>query len=103
MWWRFPWTATRFRASRSGPRPWAEAFDLPDALLGPAGFALEPGFRTLQLHVARKEVTAGIAILGVGTGDRRNGAACAAAGIFPGGADLVLAALEHVDDGRPGK
>src|ERR1043165_3597899 len=101
MWGRSCGTATSsgLRPQRLGPGPRPEALNLPGALFGAAGFALQPSLRALPSNVARQEVAAGQAVLAVSTGDRGDSAACAAGGIFPRSADLFAAAGEHIDDG----
>src|SRR4029077_14167953 len=62
----------------SRPRPRPQALDLPGAVLGAAGLALHPGLLALPTQVARQEVAAGRAVLGIGAGDRGDGSARAA-------------------------
>src|SRR5215210_7024007 len=59
-----------------------------------AGFALIPRF-TIAAHVAGQEVVADGAVLGVGGGERRHGAARASARIFPRQARILGAVSEH--------
>src|SRR5208283_1741590 len=77
-----------------------ERADFPDALFLLAGFALHPGLRA-ALDIARQEIPAGLAVLGIGRGDRGDGAACAGARIFPGRARVFAAAGEYVGGGGP--
>src|ERR1700730_17584888 len=54
----------------------------PFALMDAASIALQPRLRAVT-HIARQEIAAGEAVLAVGTGDRRDRAARAGAGVFP--------------------
>ena len=51
--------------------------------------------------IARQEIAAGLAVLGIGRGDRRDGAARAGARVFPRRAGVLAAAAEHVGGGGP--
>ena len=62
-----------------------------------AGFALQPGLRAAG-HIARQEIAAGLAVLGIGGGDRSDGAARARARIFPRLAGVLAAA--YTQDGQ---
>src|SRR5665647_535398 len=82
----------------SGALPRLERAYFPDALVLFAGFALHPGLRAAA-DIARQEIAAGLAVLGIGGGDRGDGAARARARIFPRLAGVLSPAAEQFADG----
>src|SRR5581483_307434 len=78
-----------------------ETADFPAAFGLFAGGAFEPGFG-FALDVARQEIAAGAAVLDIGRGDRGDGAARAAPGIFPRQARVLLVAPEDLARGDAG-
>src|SRR5215467_13412397 len=66
-----------------------------------AGLPLQPGLGAV-LHVAREEIVAGAAILIVGLGERRYGAAGPGRWVFPRHADVLAAFGQHLADGGAG-
>src|ERR1035441_8180165 len=92
--------AVRAKPGRSGALPGLERAYFPDALVLFAGFALHPGLRAAA-DIARQEIPAGLAVLGIGGGDWGDGAARAGARVFPRRAGILAAAGEHVGGGGP--
>src|SRR5262252_6333979 len=72
----------------SGPLQRLHAAHFPPALMDAATLALKPRLG-IPAHVAREEVAAGEAVLGVGRRKGCNRAARARSGIFPGHADIA--------------
>src|SRR5262249_29879679 len=73
--------ARRRDAAGSGAVEPAQGLYFPFTTLRAAGFALQPGLGAV-VHVAGQEIAANDAVLGVGGGDRCDGAACARARIL---------------------
>src|SRR6185312_6953132 len=83
-----------------GALPGLERAHLPGAFVL-TGLALQPGLLAL-IDIAGEEVAAGLPVLAVGRGDRRDGAAGAGRGVFPIEAGVLLAAAEHLAGGGLG-
>src|SRR5262245_16189088 len=105
-------TATRIDGA-GGPRPIrpplalcpiepAQGLYFPFTTLRAAGLALQPGLGAVA-HVAGQEVAAHDAVLRIGGGDRRDGAARARAGILPWHAGILTVPAQHVVDGCLGE
>src|SRR5690606_17054594 len=75
--------------------PGPERPNLPDALALLAGLTLHPGFRR-ALHVAGKEIAAGLAVLVVGGSNRRDRSARPRIGILPRLACVLAAPVEDL-------
>src|SRR3974390_1389216 len=78
MWGVMKRDATRTRPAASGALPGLERPHFPGAFVLLTGSALQPGLLAAA-DVARQEIAAGLAVLGIGRGDGRHGAARPAA------------------------
>src|SRR5665213_3127224 len=92
-------TRLRLTAKGSGSLPGLERAHFP-AFVPLAGFALHPGLRRAA-DITCQEIAAGLAVLGIGRGDRRDSAARAGVGIFPRRTGVFATAAKHVGGGRP--
>src|SRR6185437_16526880 len=86
-------------ACQSGALPRLERAHFPAFFLL-AGCSLHPGLRA-AVDITRQKIPASLAVLGIGGGDRGDGAARARMRIFPRGARVFAAAVEYVGSGRP--
>src|SRR5215831_8539786 len=79
----------------SGLLPGPHGADFPLALMDAAALALQPGLAALA-HVARQEIAAHQAVLGIGGGQRGHGPARAGLRIFPRNAGRLAVARERL-------
>src|SRR3974390_2867600 len=93
MWGVMKRDATRTRPAASGALPGLERPHFPDAFVLLTGGALQPGLLAAA-DVARQEIAAGLAVLGIGRGDGRHGAPGPGARVLPGGPGVLSAAAE---------
>src|SRR3974377_701393 len=98
MWGVMKRDATRTRPAASGVLPGLERAPFPNAFVLLTGGALQPGLLAAA-DVARQEIAAGLAVLGIGRGDGSHGAARPGARGLPGGAGVLSAAAEPLGGG----